>query len=47
MLRLIPTAVHTLEDVKYTIETFVEIRRRLEAGEFDTSKIRNMPEEKV
>jgi glycine C-acetyltransferase len=47
MLRLIPTAIHTLEDVKYTIETFIEIRRRLEAGEFDTSKIRNMPEEKV
>jgi glycine C-acetyltransferase len=47
MLRLIPTAVHTLEDVKYTIDTFKEIRRRLEGGEFDTSKIRNMPEEKV
>ncbi|MFN0047494.1 MAG: aminotransferase class I/II-fold pyridoxal phosphate-dependent enzyme [Cytophagales bacterium] len=29
MLRVIPTAVHTLEDVKYTIETFSKIRTKL------------------
>lgn len=45
MLRLIPTAVHTLDDVKYTIDTFKEIRDRMASGEFDTSKIRSMPEE--
>lgn len=45
MLRLIPTATHTLEDVKYTIDTFKEMRERIAAGEFDTSKIRSMPEE--
>ena len=47
MLRLIPTAMHTLEDVNYTIETFKEMRSRIAAGEFDTSKIRSMPEENV
>jgi len=29
MLRVIPTAAHTLEDVKYTIETFSKIRTKL------------------
>ena len=27
LLRLIPTAVHTMEDVKYTIETFKVIQK--------------------
>jgi glycine C-acetyltransferase len=34
MLRLIPTAVHNLEDVSYTIETFKKVKTRLEAGEY-------------
>ncbi|MCH1574969.1 MAG: aminotransferase class I/II-fold pyridoxal phosphate-dependent enzyme [Flavobacteriales bacterium] len=34
MLRLIPTAVHTLEDVEYTIETFKKVKDRLAAGEY-------------
>ena len=34
MLRLIPTAVHTLEDVEYTIDTFKKIQIKLKAGEF-------------
>jgi glycine C-acetyltransferase len=34
MLRLIPTAVHTLEDVKYTIEAFTEINQNLQAGKY-------------
>lgn len=34
MLRLIPTAVHTLEDVQYTIETFKKVKDRLAAGEY-------------
>jgi glycine C-acetyltransferase len=39
MLRLIPTAVHTLEDVKYTIDTFKKIQERLLAGEYHSDKI--------
>mgnify|MGYP003706701039 FL=1 len=34
MLRLIPTAVHTLEDVEYTIETFKKVKDRLAAGKY-------------
>ncbi len=34
MLRLIPTAVHTLEDVKYTIETFTKVQEKLSAKEY-------------
>jgi len=32
MLRLIPTAVHTLEDVNYTIDSFSEVREKLDKG---------------
>jgi len=39
LLRLIPTAVHTLEDVKYTIESFSEIRKNLKAGKYQTDVI--------
>ncbi|MCF8275647.1 MAG: aminotransferase class I/II-fold pyridoxal phosphate-dependent enzyme [Flavobacteriales bacterium] len=39
LLRLIPTAVHTLEDVKYTIETFGKIRQNLTAGKYNTTTI--------
>lgn len=34
MLRVIPTAAHSLEDVDYTIKTFVELKRKLESGEY-------------
>ena len=34
MLRLIPTAVHTLEDVQYTIDTFKKVQEKLQAGEY-------------
>ncbi len=34
MLRLIPTAVHTLDDVAYTIETFKKVQEKLKAGEY-------------
>ena len=34
MLRLIPTAVHTLDDVEYTIDTFKKVKDRLAAGEY-------------
>jgi glycine C-acetyltransferase len=32
LLRLIPTAVHTLEDVDYTIKAFIEVKEKLEKG---------------
>jgi glycine C-acetyltransferase len=39
MLRLIPTAVHKLEDVELTIETFKKIKVKLEAGEYEAAEI--------
>ncbi|MDP2338027.1 MAG: pyridoxal phosphate-dependent aminotransferase family protein [Bacteroidota bacterium] len=39
MLRLIPTALHTLEDVDYTIQAFAEVRKKLEEGKYNTSQI--------
>lgn len=38
MLRLIPTAVHTQEDVDYTIDAFRVIKERLESGNFYKSE---------
>ena len=29
LLRLIPTAIHTLEDVEYTINAFKDVRQKL------------------
>ena len=34
ILRIIPTAVHTLDDVEYTLKCFDAIRGKLEAGEY-------------
>ncbi len=34
MYRLIPTAMHELEHVEYTLNAFAEIKKRLEAGEY-------------
>lgn len=34
MLRLIPTAVHTLENVEYTIETFKKVQEKLKSGAY-------------
>ena len=39
MLRVIPTAMHTLEDVKYTIDTFSSIKDKLAAGEYRGTEI--------
>jgi glycine C-acetyltransferase len=39
MLRLIPTSVHTLEDVTYTIDSFSEIRKKLDEGKYSTGGI--------
>lgn len=39
MLRIIPTAVHTLEDVEYTIKAFSEVQEKLDAGKYKSDKI--------
>jgi glycine C-acetyltransferase len=32
MLRVIPTAAHSLEDVNRTVKVFSEVKKKLEAG---------------
>lgn len=39
LLRVIPTAVHTLEDVKYTIESFSAIKEKLSKGEYISEEL--------
>lgn len=39
MLRLIPTAAHTLEDVQYTIDTFKTMKAKLDAGEYQSEEM--------
>lgn len=46
MLRLIPTAVHTLEDVDYTIRAFAEVKKKLAAGMY-AGEIKSMKIERV
>jgi len=38
MLRIIPTAVHSMEDVNYTIESFSTIQKNLKAGKYNEDK---------
>ena len=42
LLRLIPTAMHTLEDVDYTIKAFTEVRKKLDEGKYSTTQIANV-----
>jgi glycine C-acetyltransferase len=42
LLRLIPTAVHTLEDVEYTIEAFTKIKDKLEKGLYEKDHIKSV-----
>lgn len=39
MLRLIPTAAHSLEDVEYTLNAFKSIKSKLDAGEYRKEKL--------
>ncbi|HNS29816.1 MAG TPA: aminotransferase class I/II-fold pyridoxal phosphate-dependent enzyme [Tenuifilaceae bacterium] len=39
LLRLIPTAVHTLEDVNYTVDAFAKCATKLKQGKYDTEKV--------
>jgi glycine C-acetyltransferase len=46
MLRLIPTAVHTLDDVDYTIKAFGEVKKKLTTGAYG-GEIKSMKIERV
>ncbi len=39
LLRLIPTAVHTLDDVQHTIESFKKVKEKLAAGAYKSERI--------
>ncbi len=39
IIRIIPTAVHTLEDVEYTLNAFSKIKENLDAGKYATGQI--------
>jgi glycine C-acetyltransferase len=39
MLRIIPTAVHTIEDVEYTIKAFGEVQEKLKAGKYYSDEV--------
>jgi glycine C-acetyltransferase len=46
MLRLIPTAVHTLEDVEYTIESFKALKEKLDSGFYAQQEMPQVAETK-
>lgn len=39
LLRLIPTAMHSLDDVKYTIESFVAVKQKLKEGFYQSEQL--------
>jgi len=42
LLRIIPTSVHTIEDVEYTIKAFTEVQKNLDDGKYSTTQIANV-----
>lgn len=42
IIRIIPTAMHTLEDVEYTLKAFSEIKTNLDAGKYSSGKFVNV-----
>ncbi|MFA5574354.1 MAG: aminotransferase class I/II-fold pyridoxal phosphate-dependent enzyme [Brumimicrobium sp.] len=46
MLRLIPTGAHTLEDVQYTIDTFVKIKDKLDRGDYKAEELAHVEVDK-
>lgn len=46
MLRLIPTAVHTLEDVEYTIKTFKIVKEKLDNGVYKAEELARVETDK-
>lgn len=39
LMRLIPTASHSLEDVEYTVNSFAEVKEKLETGKYNQDEI--------
>jgi glycine C-acetyltransferase len=46
ILRLIPTAMHSLEEVEYTVKAFKEVRKRLEDGKYSKTKFASVAVDK-
>lgn len=46
LLRLIPTAMHELEDVEYTLKAFKEVRKKLVAGMYSKTEMANVKVDK-
>jgi len=42
MLRLIPTAVHSMDDVNYTVKVFGELKEKLASGVYNTAEMAQM-----
>lgn len=42
ILRLIPTAVHTLDDVNYTLDVFAKVKHKLDSGEYASMEIKHV-----
>jgi glycine C-acetyltransferase len=42
LLRLIPTAAHSLEDVERTVKSFISVREKLESGAYKSEKVLDM-----
>lgn len=42
MLRIIPTSVHTMDDVDYTINAFSEIQQKLQSGKYKSEKLASL-----
>ncbi len=41
LLRIIPTAAHTLEDVEYTVKAFAAVKKKLENNEYSKTEFAN------
>ncbi len=46
LLRIIPTAAHSLEDVEYTIHAFTEIQEKLKLGKYNSEKFADVEVDK-
>lgn len=46
IIRIIPTAVHTLDDVEYTLDAFTAIKKNLDEGKYSSGEIVNIKENK-
>ncbi len=42
IFRIVSTAAHTMEDVEYTLNTFKEIKKKLDEGYYDGDDIASM-----